>query len=413
MGYLPSRIAKYGMKRRHPVKQLVVKNLSHAMHMVKEMTVAGREEWTDEYRNAGRRAIAQFLRDRMKESIADHLGRLPEGVADRRNGSYSRHLLTELGDLVLSVPRTRVFNPLSILHAYHRRNKEVDRLILACFLLGLSTRKVGEALMTILGEKVSPATVSSIAKTLDTAVAAFHRRRLFNVYRALIFDGIVLSRKTGMGASKRPVLVVLGIRHDGKKEVIDFRLAASESAAEWEAFLTDLGSRGLTGEGVEVASVDGGKGLLAVLHDHYGALPLQRCWAHKIRNITDKVSMRDREAVKLGLRKIYAAAHIVEARQRAGVWKKAWEHRYPQAVHSLFADIEDLLTCFRFKDPGFRKSIRTTNLIERRFKEVRRRTRPMGVFSDRTSMDRILYAVFMYENKAEEVYPVFLLTQKS
>ncbi len=395
------------------MKQLVVKNLSHAMHMVKEMNVTYREEWSDEHRSIGRRAIADFLRDRMKESIVDHLGRLPEGVADRRNGSYGRHLLTELGDLVLSVPRTRRFNPLSILQAYRRRNKEVDRLILACFLLGLSTRKVGEALMAILGEKVSSATVSSVAKTLDATVAAFHRRRLSNTYRALIFDGIVLSRKTGMGASKRPVLVVLGIRHDGKKEVIDFRLAASESAAEWEVFLTDLTERGLCGKGVEVISVDGGKGLLSCAREYYGSIPLQRCWAHKIRNITEKVKARDREAVKRGLQKIYCAAHLFQARQRAGQWKKEWEHTYPAAVRCLLTDIDDLLTCFQFKDPAFRKSIRTTNLIERRFREVRRRTRPMGAFSDRTSMDRILYAVFMHENKAEEVYPVFLLTQNS
>jgi transposase-like protein len=411
MGYLPSRIAKYVMKRRHPVKQLVVKNLAQALHMVKRMTV--REEWADEYQTIGRRAIADFLRDRMKDSIADHLSRLPEGVTDRRNGNYHRHLLSEIGDLMLCVPRTRKFNPISIVQAYARRSTQVDRLILSCFLLGLSTRKVGAALMTILGEKVSATTVSRVAKTLDSAVRAFHRRRLSNVYRALIFDGIVLSRKTGMGASRRPVLVVLGIRHDGKKEVIDFRLAASESAAEWETFLTDLWKRGLTGEGVEVISVDGGKGLLSVLRDHYGVIPVQRCWAHKLRNLTDKVRARDREAVKEGLRKIYAAAHLLQARQRAGKWKKQWEEKYPAAVKCLFSDIDELFTCFQFKDPAFRKSIRTTNLIERRFKEVRRRTRPMGVFSDRTSMDRILYAVFMYENKAEEVYPVFLLTQRS
>jgi len=394
------------------VKQLVVKNLAQAMNIVKEMNVTHQGEWSDAYRQIGRQAIAHFLRERMKESIIDYLGRLPEQVSDRRNGSYQRHLLTELGDVFLSIPRTRTYNPVKVLEAYARRSKEVDRLILACFLLGLSTRKVGEALMAILGEKVSPATVSRVAKGLDTAVAAFHKRRLSNVYRALIFDGIVLSRKTGMGASRRPVLVVLGIRHDGKKEVIDFRLAASESTAEWDAFLTDLWRRGLTGWGVDVISVDGGKGLLSVLSDHYDSIPLQRCWAHKIRNITDKVRVRDREAVKEGLRKIYSAAHILQARQRAGQWKKEWEQKYPHAVQCLFADIDDLLTCFQFKDLAFRKSIRTTNLIERRFREVRRRTRPMGAFSDRTSMDRILYAVFMYENTAEEVYPVFLLTQK-
>ncbi len=393
--------------------QVVIKNLSQAMRMVKEMNVTCREEWSDGCREIGRQAIGEFLMHRMKESISDHLGRLPDGVSDRRNGSYERHVLTEIGDILLTVPRTRTYSPLDVLQAYARRSKEVDRLILACFLLGLSTRKVGEALMTILGEKVSPTTVSRVSTTLDTAVTAFHRRKLANVYRALIFDGIILSRKTGMGALKRPVLVVLGIRHDGKKEVIDFRLAASESASEWDAFLTDLYKRGLNGKGVEVISVDGGKGLLSVLRDHYSSIPIQRCWAHKMRNVMDKVKKKDREAVRKGLQKVYGAAHIIEARQRANHWRKKWMEKYPSAVKCLFTDIEDLFTCFRFKDLAFRKAIRTTNHIERRFKEVRRRTRPMGVFSDRTSMDRILYAVFMYENKTEEAYPVFLLTQKS
>jgi transposase-like protein len=134
MGYLPSRIAKYVEKRRHPVEHAVVKNLSQALNMVKEMYVTRQEEWSDEYRKIGRRAIATFLRDRMKDSIADYLGRLPDGVADRRNGSYERHLLTEIGDLILAVPRTRTFNPVSLLDAYARRGKAVDRLILACFL---------------------------------------------------------------------------------------------------------------------------------------------------------------------------------------------------------------------------------------------------------------------------------------
>jgi len=392
------------------VKQLIIRNLSQAMRLVKEMVGPSEKSWSDDYREIGRNAIAVFLRYQMKESIADYLGRLPEGVSDRRNGSYQRHVLTEVGDILLSIPRTRTYNPLDVIRAYARRSKEVDRLILSCFLLGLSTRKVGAALLAILGEKVSPTTVSRVAKTLDGEVASFHRRKLSNAYKALIFDGVVLSRKTGMGATKRPVLVVLGIRHDGKKEVIDFRLASSESSAEWDRFLRDLFKRGLTGEGVAVISVDGGKGLLSVLHDYYLSIPVQRCWAHKVRNITDKVKEKDREKVKEGLRKVYNAAHILEARKYAGLWKRRWEKQYPSAVRCLFTDIDDLFTCFQFKDRAFRKMIRTTNHIERRFKEVRRRTRPMGVFSDKTSMDRILYAIFMYENKAEQVYPIFGVT---
>ena len=285
------------------MKAVVINSVARAMEVVKEMN-ASSTEWSDECRAAGRNAIAGFLRDRMKESISDYLARLPDKTSDRKNGSYLRHLLTELGDIVLSVPRTRRYIPLEILKAYARRCAQVDGLILACFLLGLSTRKAGEALLTILGEKVSPSTVSRVAATLDAAVAAFHSRRLSNVYRALVFDGIILSRKTGMGPLRRPVIVALGIRGDGRKEVIDFRLASSESGAEWDRFLKDLCERGLTGEGVEVISVDGGKGLLSVLPDHYPAVPVQLCWAHKMRNILEKVRKRDHEAVREGLRKI-------------------------------------------------------------------------------------------------------------
>jgi len=125
------------------------------------------------------------------------------------------------------------------------------------------------------------------------------------------------------------------------------------------------------------------------------------------------VRKKDHEWVKAGLQKIYGAPSGMVARQHAGRWKKRWQETYPQAVKCLSADIEELLTCFRFTDPVFRKAVRTTNHIERRFKEVRRRTRPMGAFSNKTSVDRILYAIFTYENKTEEAHPIFALTHKS
>jgi hypothetical protein len=140
------------------------------------------------------------------------------------------------------VPRTRRYSPVEV-RAYARRTLEIDRVILSAFVLGLSTRKVGETLPAILRRPISAETVSQVAKTLDVAVAAFHRRPLQNRYKVLMLDGVVLARKTGAGALRRPVLVALGLRPDGKKEIIDFRLAASESAAEWEKFLTDLYSR--------------------------------------------------------------------------------------------------------------------------------------------------------------------------
>lgn len=368
--------------------------------------------WGEDCRPFARQAIVGLIEDSLAASVDAHLLRVAErGEADRRNGSYKRRILTELGDIELSVPRTRTYSPVAVVRRYARRTAEVDRMILACFVLGLSTRKVGEALLPILGRPVSASAVSQVAKSLDTVVAAFHRRPLQNRYKVLMLDGVVLSRKTGAGAVKRPVLVVLGLLPDGRKEIIDFRLAGSESAAEWQIFLDDLYRRGLTGEALDMICVDGGQGLLAALPNVYRSVPVQRCWAHKIRNVLNKVRVADQKPVKRGLHKVMNAETLPKAQAAARRFADRWQDAYPKAVRCLRDDLDDLLVCFRYKTLKERKRVRTTNAIERRFREVRRRTRPMGVFQDRTSMDRILFAVFTRENKSQKVSSLFLLTQ--
>jgi putative transposase len=384
-----------------------------AFDVVKAMQAEGLD-WGEGYRPLGRRALEEIIEDQMAAAVDRYLDQLgAEDAADRRNGYYRRHLLTELGDIELNVPRTRRYSPTEVIRAYARRTREIDRVILAGFVLGLSTRKVGETLLALLGRRVSPGTVSQVAKTLDAAVAAFHRRPLQNRYQALMLDGVVLSRKTGAGALRRPVLVALGLRHDGKKEIIDFRLAASESAAEWEKFLADLYRRGLTGKGLDMICVDGGAGLLAALPSVFDGIPVQRCWAHKIRNVLDKVRKADQPKVKRALHKIMNAANAPAARSAARRLAERFADQYPAAVACLRNDLDELLTCFRYKTEAQRRAVRTTNAIERRFREVRRRTRPMGTFQDRTSMDRILFAVFTHENKSQGVSTPFLLTQNN
>ena len=392
-------------------RAVTIRSLPRAFELMKGMQAQGLE-WGEGYRDLGRAAIGTILRGQMERAVDEHLDRMASlDEADRRNGSYRRYLLTELGDIELAVPRTRRFAPLPVLRAYARRPEQVDRMILSCFVLGLSTRKVGEALLPILGRPISPATVSQVAKQLDAVVAAFHARPLRERYRVLMLDGVVLSRKTGAGAIRRPVLVALGLRPDGKKEVIDFHLAASESAAEWERFLGGLIRRGLTGHGLEMICVDGGTGLLAALPTAFPGIPVQRCWAHKTRNVLDKVRKADQPAVKADLHAVMNAATLPQARSAARRFAQRWQQDYPKAVRCLRDDLDELLTCWRYKSLDERKKVRTTNAIERRFREVRRRTRPMGVFSDRTSMDRILFAVFNHENRNQGVSTPLLLTQ--
>jgi putative transposase len=157
--------------------------------------------------------------------------------------------------------------------------------------------------------------------------------------------------------------------------------------------------------------VDGGQGLLAAVPSVFGGIPLQRCWAHKIRNVLSKVRVADQPALKRALHKVMNADSAPKAREAARRFADRFEDDYPKAVACLRDDLDDLLTCFRYKTLNERKRVRTTNAIERRFREVRRRTRPMGVFQDKTSMDRILFAVFTRENKSQGVSPLFLLTQ--
>jgi putative transposase len=351
------------------------------------------------------------MRDRIDRHL-EEMGR--REVLDRRNGSFSRHLVTELGDIELHVPRSRRVSGVEVIRAYARRVGCVDRMILGCFVLGISTRKVAQALLPVLGERVSATTVSRVSRSLDRAVEAFHRRPIRKKYRFLILDGVVLKRRTGAGSVKRVVLVALGITHEGKKEVIDFTIAPGESEISWQRFLCDLYRRGLTEEGLEMIVTDGGRGLLSALALVYSGVEIQRCWAHKSRNALNYVRKTDHKKVKSDLHRITKAPNLQQAQKALGRFSSRWGDLYPKAVRCLVCDEEELLSFFRIKDPTLWPQIRTTNAIERRFREVRRRTRPMGTFSDRTSMERILYAVFSYENLRQGTSTPFLaVTQNS
>jgi putative transposase len=389
-----------------------ITKIHQAFKEIKSMAI---DTWQEECRLAARRAMKEVLESRMYNVIDTHLDQMrAAGLPDRRNGSFSSHLLSEVGDLELRIPRTRTFSAHVLLKRFARRTASVERTILMAFLLGLSTRKVGPALLSILGEPVSPSTVSRIAKQLDQSVQAYHQRVLSDHYEVLVLDGIVMRRKTGVGAQRRTMLVALGIKADGKKEIIDFRQVPGESQSAWEGFVNDLYRRGLEGHALKLIVVDGGKGLLAALPLVYAHVPLQRCWTHKTRNVLNYVKRADQQKVKRSLYRISHAHNLREAQRAAQRFVARWKQTYPKAVDCLQKDLPELLSFLQIKTKLPLSVIRTTNAIERRFVEVRRRTRPMGTFSDRTSMERILYSVFTYENmKQKTATPFLLLTQKS
>lgn len=389
-----------------------VRNVNRALKEIKAF------EWEGDFKPMARQALKKILEGRMDEEMTEFLGlELYDHAPDRpdyRNGHYLRHLLTEMGDLELLIPRTRKggFQP-TLLEKYARRHSSIDEVLLACFCLGLSTRKAASVLAPMLGEKVSASTISRIAKDLDQEVEAYHQRLLLDEYLYLFFDGVVLKSKGAVKVQKKILLCVFGIRKDGVQEMIDFCPATSESQAAWEAFLRDLYRRGLEGVFCQLIATDGGPGLHAALEIAYPKIPLQRCWAHKTRNVLDKVKEQDQEAVKKALHRISHAKNRREATK--AYWRLAsdWRKAYPRAVACLEKDIDQLLTFFQIKEPDLWSRLRTTNLIERSFREVRRRTRPMGVFTNTESLQRIVFAVFFHLNNNWSQRPLKEITHKS
>ena len=363
------------------------------------------------------------LRELLEQTMRDHVSnqvqagwheRRPGRRRDFRNGSYRRRLLTSLGPILLDVPRTRGHRSAAreILPAYARRAPEVDTMLREVFLRGVSTRQVGAILHCLCGESVSATTVSKLTATLDDAVRRYHERRLADRYRYLLLDGVFLRVRDAGSTKRRVVLCAYGITLEGRRELIDFQLGRYESEPAWEAFLQRLFARGLAGKALELVVTDGNTGLHRALALVYPDAPRQRCWAHKIRNVTDRIPRALLSRCRKGLRAIYAAEDRAAAQHAFRLWRDRWRSQAPRAVRCLEADLEELLTVYDCP-AAVRVSLRTTNLIERCFVEVRRRTRPMSVMADGKSCGRILFAVFMRLNANWQERPLPPNTQKA
>ena len=334
-----------------------------------------------------------------------------------RNGYYTRDLATGQGLLQgLRVPRCRDsrFQP-SLFERYRRRTKEVDQFIRTLFFLGVSTRGVQEALELLLGFAPSASAVSTVVAELDRQVKAFHSRPLEDEVLYLFLDAVTMTIKEAPRAVTRLVLVAYGITREGRRVLLDYRVASSESRTEWERFLLSLCERGLRGKHLRLITTDGGSGVVAALPLVYGEVPHQRCWAHKLRNVAGHLKRDQVRPCLAQAQEIYRAETRRAALKAWRCWKQDWEPTAPAAVACLGRDLEALLTFVSRPGVGAapipkeHRLVRTTNYIERFFREVRRRTRLMGAFANRASCDRILFGVLtrIGRNWSRETLPGF------
>jgi putative transposase len=374
-------------------------------------------DYWESFDAAGKRLKEQFLNTVLEAERTEFLSRqsyerLLEGSC-YRNGYWTRYLILKDGRLALRMPRLRgVRYESRVIARYQQRTPEVDRALLNVFLYGASTRLTGRALHPLLGVDISAQTVSNIAKSLDAEVKQYHARPLQDVYLYLFLDGIVLKTRTGFGAKKKTVLAAYGIRVDGIRELIDFQVVQQESEHAWTGFLNRLYERGLTSETLGLVVTDGSAGLENAVDLVYAGVKRQRCWAHKLRNVADVLKKSQQEQCIREARAIYSARNRREAVGAWREWSKAWRKTAPKAVACIEKDLEELLNFYSCPE-GIWKKVRTTNVIERSFREVRRRTRPMSCFNNNASIERIVYAVLNRLNSQWRTDPLEEFTQKS
>ena len=380
--------------------------------------VKDEEDWWGEVKEQTLRGVKRVLEGAMEGELLEQLmaGRYRRTEVRRgyRNGYRYRDLLTELGMLEhLQVPRDRDGEyQTTVLPRYQRRQEKVNQMVREMFLNGVSTRKVQEVVEPLLGAEISAQTVSRITRSLDAEVRRYQERPLRDDYLYLLLDGITLKVKGAACVKRRMVLCAYGITATGCREMISFHQATSESEAQWEAFLRDLYGRGLRGNRLSMVSTDGCRGLHRALDTVYPYVPRQRCWAHKMRNVAAKLPRKHQESCLVEAKTIYQAPTRRKAIKRFRQWAAHWRNVAPKAVKCIEDDLEELLPFLDCPREHWKK-VRTTNAIERAFREVRRRTRPMSCFQNSASVDRIIFGVISHLNKAWQDKPLTQFTHFS
>ncbi len=281
---------------------------------------------------------------------------------DYRNGIYPRDLGTSMGVIEdLPVPRTRNGFQTQLFEQYHRRQAELDEAICQMFVKGLSDVQVGEVVESLTGFPPSPSTVSRVFHSLETEFESWKTRKLKAHYLYLFADGTYFTVIYDQEGCKMPILAVVGIDDEGRREVLAFSVGERENHTAWEDVLENLKSRGV--EKVDLWITDGNPAMLNAIGTKFRTSKRQRCVKHKMDNVLGYVPEKQQEEVRPELRAIFYQGSRQKADQELAAFIAKYEKVYPSAVACLQRDGEACLTFYSFPEKHW-KFIRTTNIIE-------------------------------------------------
>ncbi|NJM36326.1 MAG: IS256 family transposase [Rhodomicrobium sp.] len=346
------------------------------------------------------------LLDSLKKALAEralnaemdyHLGGETE-AGNSRNGYGSKTVITDTGKIAIDVPRDRTgsFDP-QLIAKYQRRFPGFDDKIISMYARGMSTREITGHLRELYGIDVSPDLISTVTDAVLEEVAAWQARPLDSAYPLVFFDAIrVKIRDEGIVRNKA-IHIALGVRADGRKEVLGLWIEQNEGAKFWLRVMNELKNRGT--EDIMLAVVDGLKGFPDAITAVFPDTVVQTCIVHLLRNSMDFVSWKDRKPLATALKTIYRAVDATAAEDALAAFEASeWGMRYPAISQCWRRVWAEVIPFFAF--PGeVRKILYTTNAIEALNSKLRRAVRARGHFPSDEAATKLLYLIL---NRAEK-----------
>ena len=345
----------------------------------------------------------RYIEQKFSEGIG--AGKYERTVARKgyRDGHYKRYIQLAKSRLLITIPRVSGMawvNPL--IDRFKRKSEEFERAVYNGFLYGMSCRNSRKNWLSFFGKDViSGQGVSDIFRRLASEVTGWHKREITEKYRYIYWDGKYVAVRGSMDR-KKVVLKVMGIRFDGRCELLDFRIARSESSLAWLELARSLQNRGLECAETELFINDGAEGLIETLIFLWPDVKRQQCKVHHMRNLGKRVKRKNKGHILKDAAKIYRAKSLEQAEQRAQSFEMKWKYKEPEGIRIFMKGIDPTLTFYKFGwDKGFTKAdrealwkvISNTNILERNIEEDVRRIKPMRSFNNDKSCDRVFYAI--------------------
>jgi putative transposase len=336
--------------------------------------------------------IKQLTEAALEAEVESHIANdVLGGTKNRKNGSNKKTIKgTSDGTFELETPRDRngTFEPQIVKKHQTTISDEIEEKIISMYGLGMSYRDISSHLEEIYQVSISTGTISTITDKIIGKVKEWQARPLESIYPFVWLDAIHYKVKDGGKYVSKAVYSILGVRLDGKKEILGLYLSESEGSNFWLSVLTDLQARGV--EDILIASVDGLKGFPEAINAIYPKTEVQLCIVHQIRNSIRYVVSKEQKEFAKDLKLIYQAPTKTVAEEELLKLDEKWGKKYPLVINSWNNKWENLSVFFKYP-AEIRKIIYTTNIIESVHRQFRKLTKTKGAFPNENSLLKLLY----------------------